>query len=135
MCIRNHSKIKPCSFKLQVNSLSPETVPTFSTNTTPTATATISPDPATAKCDNCLAWIPKDRFTMHTAFCYRNQVLCKKCSSVFPKSEFDDHAHCSDCNASGSTTAGFLEKHRFFEHTLMVLKKKGGGGGSSVISM
>jgi Ubiquitin fusion degradation protein UFD1 len=56
-------------------------------------------------CKNCLQHIPKRTLPLHEAFCYRNNILCPKCSNVFLKSSqaWKDHWHCHLDSEHGNT--------------------------------
>ncbi|KIW48785.1 uncharacterized protein PV06_01350 [Exophiala oligosperma] len=47
-------------------------------------------------CKNCRQIVPKRTLPLHEAFCYRNNILCPKCSDVFLKNSdtWKNHWHC-----------------------------------------
>jgi hypothetical protein len=47
-------------------------------------------------CKNCQQRVPKRSLPLHEAFCYRNNVVCPKCSNVFLKTSdaWKAHWHC-----------------------------------------
>lgn len=48
-------------------------------------------------CQNCRKWVSTARFSLHSAFCERQNTVCKVCDQVLLKAEFDDHWHCQLC--------------------------------------
>ena len=67
------------------------------------------------KCENCLLFVPVKTIQMHSAFCLRNNILCKKCQKVFHKSGFPSHWHCDQCFMSGNIEQ--MAKHIEMVHT------------------
>lgn len=55
-------------------------------------------------CKNCHQVVPKRSLHLHEAFCYRNNVACPKCSSVFLKNSdsWKNHWHCPHDEEYGS---------------------------------
>ena len=69
-------------------------------------------------CKNCHQHVPKRTLHLHEAFCYRNNVLCLKCSNVFLKNSetWKTHWHCEhDDGAFGNGTIS-LSKHNTIFH-------------------
>lgn len=70
-----------------------------------------------AICKNCRQRIPKRTLPLHEAFCYRNNVVCTKCSNVFLKNSnaWKNHWHCPDDDgfANGELAK---EKHNSLFH-------------------
>ena len=71
-----------------------------------------------AQCENCGNWVPERTIVLHQSFCYRNNVLCKQCNSVFKKlsSEWKNHWHCPQDSASGDSVTSH-QRHDNFFHT------------------
>lgn len=76
----------PLTFKLQVTA----------DGATEGGQADVQLAPDEVVCKNCHQHIPKRTLPLHEAFCYRNNVLCPKCSNVFLKSSegWKTHWHC-----------------------------------------
>ena len=55
-------------------------------------------------CKNCHQHIPKRTLALHEAFCYRNNVVCPRCSNVFLRSSqaWKEHWHCPHDEAYGN---------------------------------
>lgn len=62
--------------------------------TPPSESAALAEDEVV--CKNCHQHIPKRTLHLHEAFCYRNNILCPKCSNVFLKNSeaWKLHWHC-----------------------------------------
>ena len=75
------------------------------------------PAPEDAQCKNCGSWVPKKTMVLHENFCYRNNVSCPECGSVFQKSslEWKSHWHCPR-DASHGDTLETHEKHDSLFH-------------------
>ncbi|KAL9615322.1 MAG: hypothetical protein Q9167_000293 [Letrouitia subvulpina] len=73
------------------------------------------------RCKNCNQWVPRRTMMLHENFCYRNNILCPKCSNVFQKSsaEWKNHWHCPHDSESGNTVAS-KSKHDILVHTMRV---------------
>lgn len=56
-------------------------------------------------CKNCRQNIPKRTLPLHEAFCYRNNILCPHCITVFLKNSdtWKNHWHCPHDNSHGNT--------------------------------
>ncbi|KAJ3029544.1 UNVERIFIED_CONTAM: hypothetical protein HDU68_011844 [Siphonaria sp. JEL0065] len=73
------------------------------------------------KCENCYQSVPTRTFTMHQAFCARNNAICNRCRTagnpvfVFKKEELETHWHCDSCDLVG--TVAESGKHLEMEHT------------------
>ncbi|KAI4212713.1 MAG: hypothetical protein LQ351_004605 [Letrouitia transgressa] len=70
------------------------------------------------RCKNCHQWVPRRTMMLHENFCYRNNVLCPKCSYVFQKSSsaWKNHWHCPHDSEYGNTGASKF-KHDALVHT------------------
>lgn len=70
-----------------------------------------------AVCKNCRQRIPKRTLPLHEAFCYRNNVVCTKCSNVFLRSSdaWKNHWHCPHDEAFANSQAG-RQKHESIYH-------------------
>lgn len=70
----------------------------------------LSPDDV--QCKNCRQIVPKRTLPLHEAFCYRNNVLCPKCSGVFLKTSeaWKNHWHCPHDDEHGNDS-GSHQKH------------------------
>ena len=68
-------------------------------------------------CKNCHQHIPKRTLALHEAFCYRNNVLCPRCSNVFLKSSeaWEKHWHCPHDDSHGNTSTSH-DKHNSTFH-------------------
>jgi hypothetical protein len=77
--------------------------------------AQLSPDDVI--CKNCRQVVPKRTLHLHEAFCYRNNVLCPKCSGVFLKNSeaWKNHWHCPHDNEHGNDVS-LHEKHDAIFH-------------------
>jgi hypothetical protein len=73
-------------------------------------------DPGKTKCNNCKQYVPSSSFSMHTAFCERNNTLCSLCQQVFKKTEFAMHYHCSQCSFNSDTSD--KPKHEYWHQTI-----------------
>ncbi|KAJ3101835.1 hypothetical protein HDU97_001009 [Phlyctochytrium planicorne] len=98
----------------------PPTIPSASATTDSMNVETPLPD--SKQCDNCFTWIPTRTFSMHQAFCFRNNAVCRECKDtgripfVFKKEEFAKHWHCTECwKVSNELTE--REKHMQLLHT------------------
>ena len=67
-------------------------------------------------CKNCHQVVPKRTLHLHEAFCYRNNVLCPKCSGVFLKSSdaWKNHWHCPYDSEHGNESASHLKHDSIF---------------------
>lgn len=70
-----------------------------------------------AVCKNCRQRIPKRTLPLHEAFCYRNNVVCPKCSTVFLKHSdaWKNHWHCPHDEGFANSETGRL-KHDSIYH-------------------
>jgi len=82
---------------------------------------TLPPDETV--CKNCRQHIPKRTLPLHEAFCYRNNILCPKCSNVFLKSSdtWKSHWHCPHDDEHGNSSAS-RAKHDAVFHPLSPLQ-------------
>lgn len=71
-----------------------------------------------ARCKNCHQWVPHRTMILHENFCYRNNVFCPRCESVFKKTstEWKSHWHCPHDDAYGNTPAS-RDRHDSLFHT------------------
>ncbi|KAF8466439.1 hypothetical protein BDZ91DRAFT_696719 [Kalaharituber pfeilii] len=85
-----------------------------------------APDADTKICTNCHQAIPTRTYALHTAFCFRNNVICNhvpSCGQVFRKGTMEGrHWHCPKPECAGTVhgndkTSGGLEKHLRLFHT------------------
>lgn len=67
-------------------------------------------------CKNCHQVVPRRTLHLHEAFCYRNNVLCPKCSGVFLKSSetWKSHWHCPHDSEHGNDLASHLKHDSIF---------------------
>lgn len=96
----------------------PYTLRIASTSSDKTASDIATPlDPDEVICKNCQQHIPKRTLPLHEAFCYRNNVRCPQCSSVFLKSSqsWKDHWHCPHDEDHGNSPESHT-KHDFIFH-------------------
>lgn len=75
----------------------------------------LSPDDVI--CKNCRQVVPKRTLPLHEAFCYRNNILCPKCSGVFMKNSdaWREHWHCPQDDEHGNDAAS-RRKHDSLFH-------------------
>ncbi|KIW81233.1 hypothetical protein Z517_04258 [Fonsecaea pedrosoi CBS 271.37] len=75
----------------------------------------LSPDEVL--CKNCHQVVPKRTLPLHEAFCYRNNVLCPKCSGVFLKNSdaWKNHWHCPHDEEHGNDLVS-RQKHESISH-------------------
>ena len=75
----------------------------------------LSPDEVI--CKNCHQVVPNRTLPLHEAFCYRNNVLCPKCSGVFLKNSevWKNHWHCPHDEEHGNDTPSH-QKHDTIFH-------------------
>jgi hypothetical protein len=68
-------------------------------------------------CKNCRQRIPKRTLPLHEAFCYRNNVVCPKCSNVFLKKSdaWKNHWHCPHDDGYANSEQG-QQKHNSIFH-------------------
>ncbi|KAL2443615.1 hypothetical protein ABEF95_007922 [Exophiala dermatitidis] len=68
-------------------------------------------------CKNCRQVVPKRTLPLHEAFCYRNNILCPKCSGVFLKNSeaWKNHWHCPHDDEYGNDTTS-RNKHDALFH-------------------
>ncbi|OCT51419.1 putative ubiquitin fusion degradation protein (Ufd1) [Cladophialophora carrionii] len=73
--------------------------------------------PEDVMCKNCRQVVPKRTLPLHEAFCYRNNILCPKCSEVFLKKSdaWQNHWHCPHDGEHGNDAASH-EKHDAIFH-------------------
>ncbi|KAJ9609475.1 hypothetical protein H2200_005802 [Cladophialophora chaetospira] len=69
------------------------------------------------RCKNCHQVVPKRTLPLHEAFCYRNNVVCPKCSTVFLKNSdaWRNHWHCPHDDEHGNDVAS-RRKHDTIFH-------------------
>lgn len=86
-----------------------------STTTEVEAEATLTSDEVI--CKNCRQTVPKRTLHLHEAFCYRNNILCSKCSNVFLKNSeaWKNHWHCPHDDEHGDD-AQSQNKHNSIFH-------------------
>lgn len=67
-------------------------------------------------CKNCHQIVPKRTLPLHEAFCYRNNVLCPKCSGVFLKNSeaWRNHWHCPHDDEHGNDDASHHKHDSIF---------------------
>ena len=77
-----------------------------------------APSADDAQCKNCLSWVPKRTMVLHENFCFRNNVLCPQCKSVFQKSSpaWKEHWHCPNDESYGDSP-GSRQKHDAIFHS------------------
>lgn len=97
----------PLTFKLQVTAGS----------ATDSKDADVELAPDEVVCKNCHQHIPKQTLPLHEAFCYRNNVLCPKCSNVFLQNSeaWKNHWHCPHDEDFGHGDLSH-KKHDFMFH-------------------
>ena len=69
------------------------------------------------RCKNCRQVVPKRTLPLHEAFCYRNNILCPRCSVVFLRNSeaWKNHWHCSHDDEHGNDASSH-EKHDAIFH-------------------
>ncbi|KEF58984.1 uncharacterized protein A1O9_03827 [Exophiala aquamarina CBS 119918] len=74
------------------------------------------PDVDEVVCKNCHQAVPNRTLHLHEAFCYRNNVLCPKCSGVFLKSSeaWNHHWHCPHDAEHGNDSVSHLKHESIF---------------------
>ena len=67
-------------------------------------------------CKNCRQVVPKRTLPLHEAFCYRNNILCPKCSGVFLKNSdaWRNHWHCPHDNEHGNDPSSHRKHDSIF---------------------
>ena len=97
----------PLTFKLSVTN----------GNTSRLEDAVAEPGPDEVICKNCHQQIPKRTLPLHEAFCYRNNVICPKCSNVFLKNSeaWKAHWHCDHDDDFGNGSLA-RQKHDAIFH-------------------
>jgi hypothetical protein len=100
---------RPVPYSLQISTASAQT------DDADGETTVLSPDDV--MCKNCHQVVPKRTLPLHEAFCYRNNVLCPKCSEVFLKKSdaWKNHWHCPHDEEHGNDDASH-EKHDAIFH-------------------
>ncbi|ETN46767.1 uncharacterized protein HMPREF1541_00956 [Cyphellophora europaea CBS 101466] len=85
----NENTDRPIPFSFSIANAGPSSKKSLSNGEEP-----LGPDETV--CQNCRQKIPKRTLPLHEAFCYRNNVVCPKCSNVFMKSSeaWKNHWHC-----------------------------------------
>ncbi|KAL8795146.1 MAG: hypothetical protein Q9195_002301 [Heterodermia aff. obscurata] len=70
------------------------------------------------KCKNCHQWVPSRTMILHENFCFRNNILCPHCTTVFQKSSpaWQNHWHCPHDPSHGTTPTSH-QKHNTLFHT------------------
>lgn len=70
------------------------------------------------QCKNCRQWVPLRAMVLHENFCFRNNVFCVDCKSVFQKSSeaWKNHWHCPQDQTHGNSQAS-RTKHDTIFHT------------------
>ncbi|EXJ80763.1 hypothetical protein A1O3_07047 [Capronia epimyces CBS 606.96] len=88
-------------------------------DTQPDAADSVPSDlsPEDVMCKNCRQVVPKRTLPLHEAFCYRNNILCPKCSGVFLKNSdaWKNHWHCPHDDEHGDDPAS-RHKHDVLFH-------------------
>ncbi len=76
-------------------------------------------NPDEARCTNCHQWVPRRTMMLHENFCFRNNILCKRCENVYQKTskEWKNHWHCPHDDAAHGNTASSQQKHNAIFHT------------------
>ncbi|KIW91674.1 uncharacterized protein Z519_07642 [Cladophialophora bantiana CBS 173.52] len=105
----------PIPFSLKIN------VATGQIETTEARPPELSPDEV--RCKNCHQVVPKRTLPLHEAFCYRNNILCPKCSGVFLKNSeaWEDHWHCAHDDGHGNDLVS-RQKHDSVFHPQALLQ-------------
>ncbi|KAI1619002.1 ubiquitin fusion degradation protein UFD1-domain-containing protein [Exophiala viscosa] len=74
-------------------------------------------------CKNCRQVVPKRTLPLHEAFCYRNNVSCPKCTTVFLKNSeaWKNHWHCPHDDEHGNKLSSHLvpEKRYFASSAIL----------------
>ncbi|KAK6203548.1 ubiquitin fusion degradation protein UFD1-domain-containing protein [Scheffersomyces amazonensis] len=69
------------------------------------------------RCQNCLKVIEKDKYSLHQAFCLRNNKRCPQCNEIFLRVIPETHWHCpQDTFYSNSTLLRFKHQKLFHLH-------------------
>src|ERR1700761_9283883 len=105
-----HDAARPIPYTLRVSA-----GPAQPNNADDDAPTALGPDDVI--CKNCHQVVPKRTLPLHEAFCYRNNVLCPKCSGVFLKTSdaWKKHWHCPHDDEHGND-ATTHEKHDAIFH-------------------
>ena len=85
-----------------------------------------TPHPDETRCKNCQQWVPSRTMMLHENFCFRNNILCPQCRTVFQKSspEWKNHWHCPHDSSYGSTSSSH-HKHDSLFHVPQVCSSCG----------
>ncbi|KAL8243610.1 hypothetical protein R6Q59_009868 [Mikania micrantha] len=77
---------------------------------------TVEPGPDEVRCKNCHQIIPKRTLPLHEAFCYRNNIACPKCNTVFLKNSdaWKTHWHCPHDGDYGGSDASKAKHDAMF---------------------
>ncbi|KAF8535910.1 hypothetical protein BDD12DRAFT_988415 [Trichophaea hybrida] len=68
------------------------------------------------RCKNCTQWIPSRTMILHESFCFRNNIYCSHCNTVFKRGTEQNHWHCGLCSAHGNHPSSH-KKHIHTTHT------------------
>lgn len=81
------------------------------TNEGPTANITDE-----VQCKNCRQMVPKRALMLHENFCFRNNIACPKCESVFRKNsaEWEAHWHCEHDTSHGNSLVSKAKHDEIF---------------------
>ncbi|EXJ90320.1 hypothetical protein A1O1_03419 [Capronia coronata CBS 617.96] len=103
---------RPIAYTLQITA-APE--PDIQPDTSDSGPSELSPDDVV--CKNCRQVVPKRTLPLHEAFCYRNNILCPKCSNVFLKTSeaWKNHWHCPHDEEHGNDAVS-RQKHDSLFH-------------------
>ena len=89
------------------------------TDISPLKTGALSSEPPSAdhqRCKNCTQWIPSRTMLLHESFCFRNNIHCPFCNTVFKRGTEQNHWHCDSCSAHGNHPSSH-KKHIHTTHT------------------
>ncbi|KAJ3218737.1 hypothetical protein HDU67_004257 [Dinochytrium kinnereticum] len=116
--VRGFAPVTSFTFRVEASSDKPPAILEAGPVIIPTTPE--SPPPDSKQCDNCFIYIPMRTFTMHQAFCFRNNAVCQQCRDtgrpfIFKKDEIANHWHCTECWKVGSITE--KDKHLQLLHT------------------
>lgn len=111
---QSESAIRPSQYTLRARIVPNSECNEESTDMTESEPA---PNADEEQCKNCQQSIPKRTMMLHENFCFRNNIVCQDCGSVFRKNspEWNAHWHCDHDLAHGNNPAS-QTKHNYVYH-------------------
>ena len=106
----------PLQFSLRVAGSSP--VDDGEKHATEATTPTSQNPEDDVQCKNCHQWVPQRTLMLHENFCFRNNVLCTHCHTVFQRRslEWEHHWHCDRDDSHGNDLPS-KHRHEAIFHT------------------